>query len=350
MSKQPRVSTAVMERGRTILPIKTTTSEAKSQAAIEPVSTNTGLLFHEHWWLAAASDEQFHEVIVRNGDHIVGRLPFVISRRMGLTTLRMPAFTHLLGPYISPGDGKPQTQLTRRLSITRNLIDQLPSFDYFKQALPMTAAEGLAFQDRGFQVTLQYTFEIDCRVSLDAIWSGMHFKTRQHIRRAEEKYLATVVNEPDEFIAFYRENLERRKLKSTMPLELFKRLAVECQQRDCGQILAATRPDGRPVGMIFVVWGCGVMYYLLGTRAGDADDNGSMNLLIWDAIRRAHTRGLTLDLDGVSTAGTAQFLRGFGGEIRSRLIVQKSSTLYRGLQYAKQIVLRPTSNASINYT
>jgi Acetyltransferase (GNAT) domain len=350
MSKQLQASNAVMEKDQTVLPLKTATPEPRMRAGTKAVSANVGLLFHDHWWLAAASDDQFREVVVRNGDHIVGRLPFVTSKVMGLTTVRMPPFTHLLGPCISAGDGKPQTQLTRRLSITRSLIDQLPSFDYFKHALPMTSAEGLAFQDRGFQVTLQYTFEIDCRAPLEAIWSGMHFKTRQHIRRAEEKYVVKVVTDPDEFTAFYRANLERRKQRSTMPLGLFKRLAADCLQRDSGQILAASHADGRHLAMIFIVWGYGVMYYLLGTRSGEADDNGSISLLIWDAVQRAHTRGLVLDLDGVSTSGTAQFLRGFGGELKSRLIVQKSHTLYRGLQYVKQTLLRPTSNASISYT
>jgi lipid II:glycine glycyltransferase (peptidoglycan interpeptide bridge formation enzyme) len=313
----------------------------------EPVR---GLLFHERWWLSAASGDRFEEVVVRNGDQVVGRLPYVMIKRMGLTTLRMPAFTHVLGPYIPVGDGKPQTQLSRRLSITRDLIDQLPSFHYFKHALPAAAAEGLTFQDRGFQVTLQYTFEIDCRVPLEALWAGMHFKTRQHIRRAEEKYLLRIVEEPDEFIRFYQENLQRRKLSSSMPFGLLQTLVAECQRRSSGQILAASRPDGRYVAMIFVVWGHGVMYYLMATRAGEADDNGSINLLIWHAIQQAHSQSLIFDMDGVSSSGTAQFLRGFGGEIRSRLIVQKSRAVYSSLQYVKQKLLRPSSNASTNFT
>jgi hypothetical protein len=102
--------------------------------------------------------------------------------------------------------------------------------------------------------------------------------------------------------------------------------------------------------MVFLVWGHGIMYYLLSTRAAEADDNGSISLLIWIAIQHAHRRGLLLDLDGVSTSGTARFLSGFGGQIKVRLIVQKSSPVYSFLQYAKQRLLHSPGNATADFT
>ena len=134
---------------------------------------------------------------------MVGRLPFVTTRKLGFTALRMPPFTHVLGPSVDVGKGKSQTQLLRRLSIVRDLLDQLPPFDFFKQAFPATTADGLAFQDRGFQISPQYTFQIDCRRDLEQLWNEMHFKTRQHIRRAEEKLSIDTIEDPQEFSRFY---------------------------------------------------------------------------------------------------------------------------------------------------
>jgi hypothetical protein len=88
--------------------------------------------------------------------------------------------------------------------------------------------------------------------------------------------------------------------------------------------------------MVFLIWGHGRMYYLLSTRAADAGDNGSINLLIWNAILRAHSRGLVMDLDGVSTRGTARFLSGFGGRLEMRMIAQRSRTAYAVLQGTKR--------------
>lgn len=275
-----------------------------------PAPASAELLFHEPWWLAAATQGRFQEVMVKSGDRVVGRLPFVVTRKMGFTALRMPPFTHLLGPAVDAGSGKAQTQLLRRLSVVRELLDQLPPFDFFKQAFRVMSADGLAFQDRGFQISPQYTFQIDCRHPLEQIWQDMQSKTRQHIRRAEEKFSIDVVEDPCAFVRFYAANLRKYGRTSHIDFTSFGTLFDESRKRDSGEILSANWPDGTPTAMVYLVWGHGTMYYLLSTRAADAGDNGSVNLLIWSAIKRAHSRSLVFDLDGVSSSGTARFLSG----------------------------------------
>ena len=294
-------------------------------------ATLPGLLFHEPWWLAAATNGHYEEAVVRNNDRVVARLPYVVVKRVGFTTLRMPRFTHLLGPIMDVGTGKPQTQLLRRLSLVRELIDQLPRFDFFKQAIDSSVADGLAFQDRGFRVAPQYTFEIDCRRDPTEIWDAMSFKTRQHIKRAEEKLIVNSVSDPHRFIHFYQENLDKLGYPNNMKFDTFPELFAQAKVRDSGEIICAQWPNGRPAAMVFLVWGHGTMYYLMSTRVYDPGDNGSVNLLLWSAINRAHQRKLLFDLDGVSTSGNARFLSGFGGRIKTRMIVQRSGFFYNFL-------------------
>jgi lipid II:glycine glycyltransferase (peptidoglycan interpeptide bridge formation enzyme) len=269
---------------------------------------------------------------------------------MGFTTVRMPPFTHLLGPAVDPGQGKPQTQMLKRMSIVRDLIDQLPRFDYFKQALSATTADGLAFQDRGYEITPQYTFRIDCRRDPQQIWQDMHFKTRQHIRRAEEKFTVSTVEDAGRFTQFYEANVRKQGLVNHIDFTPFPTLLHESQMRDSGEILCATWPDGTPTAMVFLVWGHGTMYYLLSTRASDAGDNGSVNLLLWTAVQRAHARGLVLDLDGVSTSGTARFLSRFGGSLEMRLIVRRSKFLYAALQSTKRRLIGGQADDTTAFT
>jgi hypothetical protein len=301
-----------------------------------PDAPSATTLFHEPWWLAAVTNGTYREATVMSGDQVVGRLPYVLSRHMGFTVSRMPPFTHVLGPLVQPGAGKPQTALMRRLSIIRDLIDQLPNVAFFKQALTLSLADGLAFQDRGFQVTPQYTFEIDCRESPDSIWEAMHFKTRQHIRRAEEKFAVSILSDSQVFIDFYLDNIRRAGRRSFIDFTNFPTLFAEIQARKCGEILCACWPDGKPASMVVLVWGHGRMYYLLSTRARTQGDNGSISLLIWEASKRAHSRGLLFDLDGVSTSGTARFLSGFGGHLELRLVAQRSRAVYAALRNVKR--------------
>src|ERR1700744_4662080 len=63
-----------------------------------PVAT----IFHEPWWLSAASDGAYEEVVVSSDNKIVGRLPYLRLRKFGWqTALVMPAMTHVLGPSLS---------------------------------------------------------------------------------------------------------------------------------------------------------------------------------------------------------------------------------------------------------
>jgi hypothetical protein len=262
----------------------------------------------------------------------------------------MPFCTHLLGPTVDSGVGKYQTQLMRRLSVTRDLIDQLPSFAHFKQIIDpsvengLAIADGLAFQDRAYRVSPQYTFRLDCRKNLEDIWAGMHFKARQHIRRAEERHCVTECGEPDEFVTYYDSTVKKLGRTNRIDFSSFARLYLECKARTSGEILKAVNKNNVPVAMVFLAWGHGVMYYLLSTRDPELADSGAVSLLLWSAIKRAQERKLDFDFDGVYTSGTARFLSAFGGEIRVRLVVTRAQVAYRALQLAKLQVQQGDGN------
>ena len=228
-------------------------------------------IFQEPWWLSAVTGDRYEEVTVARGNEVVGRFPFIVIQRGPFRISPLPAFTHMLGPAILPSVGKPQTQLARRISTTLDLIDQLPSFAFFKQIFDpsidgdLAMADGLAFQSRGFLTTAQYTFQIDCRNDPASIWDGMHTTVRQHIRRAKERYSVGVVEDPDRFVHFYVRNIQKSDRENRTNFSQFSTLFSACQSRMSGLILGAFDRDGAPAAMVFLVWGHGVMYYLLST-------------------------------------------------------------------------------------
>ncbi len=330
-------------RGRSKTEAPGTCAIQQRDSAIERVDTRVRIsLFHEPWWLSAATGGCFEESVVKQGDDIVGRLPYVIKRRGPFRAVRMPQFTHILGPVIDAGDGKPQTRLQRRISITRSLVDQLPRHSFFHQYLDpkldggLAIADGLAFQERKFEVAHQYTFEVDCRKSVDDLSAALNLKTRQHVRRAEKEYSVRSVDDPMSFIDFYLKNLKEWGRKNRIEFENFPTLFQESRTRESGMILGAFDPTGAPGAMTYLVCGHGVMYYLLSTRTFNSADHGGASLLIWSAMKQAHEMGLILDLDGVYSSGTARFLSNFGGDIRTRLLIRRSRLPYSALQYVKR--------------
>ena len=301
-------------------------------------------LFHEPWWLSATTGGHYEESIVKQGNDIVGRLPYVMQRRGPFYAVRMPAFTHMLGPAIDAGEGKPQTRLQRRMSVARSLLDQLPHHSYFHQHLDpsldsgMAMADGLAFQEHKFEVMHQYTFEIDCRQSETDLFAGLYLKTRQHIRRAEREYSVRRVDDPKSFIDFYLNNVHERGRKNRIEFEHFPAVFTESRAHQSGMILGAFDHTDTPVAMTYLVWGHGIMYYLLSTRCVNSADHGSVSLLIWSAMKQANEMSLVLDLDGVYSSGTARFLSNFGGRMKTRLLIRRSRAVYGALQYLKRQV------------
>jgi len=55
-------------------------------------------------------------------------------------------------------------------------------------------------------------------------------------------------------------------------------------------------------------------------------------------MKRAHELRLIFDLDGVLNGGTARFLSGFGGAIKTRLIITKGQPVYNVVQSVKTIL------------
>src|SRR5687767_10823402 len=88
-------------------------------------------IFHEPWWLSAATDGRYEEVTVTSAGRTVGRLPYVRENHLGFSVCVAPNLTHFLGPAVVEGSGNPVNRTIRRHQITRELIQQLPRCSFF---------------------------------------------------------------------------------------------------------------------------------------------------------------------------------------------------------------------------
>jgi hypothetical protein len=280
-------------------------------------------IFHEPWWLSAASRGTYQEVLEESGGKLVGRLPFVVSKKYGTTTIDMPMLTHFLGPALDPGMGTGANRLLRSIAITRKLIDGLPSASSIRFKLHRGITDTIAFEASGFRTEAQFTAEI-APDSEDALWRQMRDKTRNVIRRAQEQFTITDEFCPESFIRFYEENLCRRGLKNYYDSSLALTLIAECVRRGAGRVLVALNDHSEIVSGIFVIWDSSAEYYLLSTRGSEAG-NGAVSLLIWTAIKHAAQNGIVFDFDGARGLTDSSFYCGFGGKVVPRYWVSRNS-------------------------
>jgi hypothetical protein len=255
----------------------------------------------------------------------VGWLPYYV-RRQGLFEIAdMPPFTHTLGPLVNVGEGKPQTQVENYLSITNDLIRQLPKVDLFYQALPPELDNMLSFQSNGFKIDVEQTFRLDCQTSVDLIWKGMRDKTRNLIRRAKERLEVTTITDPHEFVHIYLRNLQAQRKRSYYDFGVFPSLYEACASRGQGRIYAAQGEHKSIHAAVFTVWDEACAYFLLCTRNPENADLGAVSLLLWHLIKDAHERKLVFDFDGVTSQSRMRFLVGFGGMLATRFRARRES-------------------------
>ena len=135
------------------------TDEGRSSTArkVDPLIPT---IFHEPWWLEAATAGQIEEVTVESGGRTVGRLPFVRKKKLGLVSCVLPEVTPFLGPAVDEGSGGMVSRTLRRHQVTRDLIEKLPAFNNFFQLLHRDVPDALPFLQHGFTVEPHFTFEV----------------------------------------------------------------------------------------------------------------------------------------------------------------------------------------------
>jgi lipid II:glycine glycyltransferase (peptidoglycan interpeptide bridge formation enzyme) len=310
------------------------TAKPTSEPLIRAATDNQDLgrsIFQQSWWLDCATAGRWEEVTVKSGDRTVGWLPYLVSRRWGFAISNMPLLTHTLGPIVDAGNGRPNTRLLNRFTITSELLQQLPKLAHFRQVLAAGTPEALPYQAFGCHVRCQFTFISDCS-DMEAAWKSMRDKTRNLIRRSQERSLVTEPGDPEEFLRFYAANCESRRQINRYHTPIAKKLLELCLRRDQGRIfLLRARGNERVQAGIFVVWDADSMYFLMSSRAADSADSGAISHLVWLGMNEAHRRGVKFDFDGVSSPGTFRFLSGFGGEVATRFAVEKFSWPYHSL-------------------
>lgn len=297
----------------------------------------TPTIFHEDWWLKAATDNNYDEILVHVGGKTVGRLPFIVTNIRGRRTMcQMPNLTHFLGPGIDDGNGFECNRALKRDLIIREIVGKLPRTSGFYQKMHRGIGDVIAFQQIGFQSAVEFTYELHPR-PLEILWRGMRDKTRNVIRRASEQLTVTDDVDPEEFIQFYDQNLLRRNAINSYDVRCSVTLCEEAIYRNRGRVLAVRNNLGMLDAAIFYIWDQVSAYYFMSARNREAH-NGAIAYLVWRAILDAASRNIIFDFDGLGTEGSNLFYIGFGGQVAPRYTVHRAELMHAAIELIGRFV------------
>jgi hypothetical protein len=287
-------------------------------------SVLTPTIFHEDWWLNAATYGGYEVAEVLMGGQIVGRLPYFRKKLYGMNWAALPALTHFLGPAVDEGVGNLHTRFIRRLEITRELIQKLPPASFIRVKCHHDVPDVIPFQELKFRATVQFTWEIHPQPE-EILWANIRDKRRGAIRRGEKAVNVSQLDDPVAFIRFYTSNLDTKGMNSNIDLTAATQIIEACLARNRGKIIAATDiKTGALHAAVFYAWDSRAAYYIMTTRTQESS-NGAIALLVWHATRDAASRRLIFDFDGLATPGSIMFYAGFGGAVEPRYVATKMS-------------------------
>ena len=294
--------------------------------ASQPSGTS---VFEERWWLDLVAPGSWRELLVAEGAECTGRLVVQQVRKAGLTLLRNPPLTPVIGPRLTTTAEKLEGRTAQVRALTESLVAQLPRVHHMRLVFCPDFDDFLPFRWAGFQVGVAGTYRLDDVTDLDRIWAGFSESCRRAIRKAQRLVAVRDDVGPDRAIEMVAKSFSRQGRKLPFSAETLVRVIREAQRRSAAHCLLAESAEGVPHAAAIIVHDSRAAYYLAGGADPELRSSGAQSLLLWEAIRRTASASSAFDFEGSSNRQIENFFRGFGARRVPLLMVSRLHPVLR---------------------
>lgn len=300
------------------------------------------LIFRQPWWLDAVAPGLWGEASVERGGELVARLPYVVKRRYGLTSLVMPPLTQSLGPWLRPSEGKYASRLASEKDLMNELINRLPPFDRFSQSFHFSITNWLPFHWRGFSQSTRYTYRLEDLSSTEKLWNELAENVRRAVRKAQKEVSLRADLDTEAFIRLNSLTFARQGMEVPYGPDLVRRLDAACAKEGRRKILFAEDAKGRVHAAVYVIWDEDSAYNLMLGSDPELRGSGASSLVMWEAIQYAATVSKSFDFEGSMIESVERSFRSFGARqvpySRVSRMSRRMSLLHAGRQMMKALV------------
>lgn len=282
-------------------------------------------IFAHPWWLncVCGGTNRWEVLLVRQDDQIIASMPYFMPAR-GIIV--MPPYTKMLGIWFNPKfeSSSDLREHYRRQTICEELIELLPSHNYFEQSFHYTFLDWLPFHWHGFRQTTRYTHVMPEVFDQDYLWNNLHRKRKKNITAAVEKHKLEVRTDVPvaHFMELNEETYFRQGLKPYCSDEL-ERLIGESLRCGQGVIYGAYDRDNNLHAADFVVFQEGSAYCIAGGSVHEHRDSGGHILTLWQIVRDSSARSARVDFCGSMMRGIAGFFLEFGAIQTPYFVIEK---------------------------
>ncbi len=287
-------------------------------------------VFLYDWWLdAVCGDDNWDVCIVRPDNEIIAFMPYYLKKVMFFKISTLPQLTQFVGPWINyPENLKESNRSEFEKKMMNELINQLPSSDYFDQNFHFSLTNWLPFYWKGFSQTTRYTYVIEDLVHSERVFANFSQGKRQNINKASELVEVKYDLGAEGFYQHHKDSLLKNKKQISYSFELFKRIYDASYSKECGRSIYAVDKNGIIHSALFVVWTKYSAYYLINSIDPDHKNSESASLLTWEIIKYLSDKTYRFDFEGSMIEGVERSYRQFGTVQKAYFNITKCNSFF----------------------
>ena len=298
-------------------------------------------IFSQSWWLdIVCGPDHWDVILIRNEDDILASFPyFHVKSKYNLEIITMPVLTQKMGIYIKyPENLTTSARLILEKSIFNEIIDNLPSYDYFDVTLDHKYLNWLPFYWRGFRQTTQYTYQVEDLSNMEAVFKNFGSGKKNDIKKAADLVSVGFDMSPQSFIGYYQESLKKQNKELSYSEALFIQLCSEALNRKQGEIICAIDREENIHGAIFYVWDNECIYNLVTAFDPDYRSSGASSFLFFQIMKKFSAQNLKFDFEGSMMENIEQSYNRFGTVQKMYFrIFRENSKKYRLIKGLKEL-------------
>ena len=288
----------------------------------------TNSVFEESWWLDIVAPGKWSDAVVKDGDRVIARLPYVFDK--GVIT--NPTYTQTLGIWMDPSlreKDKGGSNIHKQKELIGELIAQLPKSKRISIILDHSQSYILPFRWLDFRIEPTFSYRIRGVNEID-VRTELYGKTVKKNIKAASRHVSIDTDCDDlEILVNMQDKTYKRQGRSNpvdrnVTLDIMKKTV----EQGHGKLLVARGEDGRAHSAGFFIFDERICYYLLGGFDPEFNSDGSQNLLLDAGIEFAQGVSRDFDFEGSMVEGIENFYRQYGGDLVTNYHVSKQRLIY----------------------
>ena len=300
-------------------------------------------VFEQPWWLDIVAPGKWGEAVVKNGEEVVARLPYVLKGK----NITMPSLTQTLGPWIKPeyrGMRPGNTQLSLQKELIAELLSQLPRHSNFSMCFDSANEYILPYRWLGYRYEPSFSYRIKNLDDIDAVHANFNKTAKKNIRRAEKSISISHEEDADLLIDIMEKTFAHQGRSYPISKQLVRKIVEDTVFTNHGKMFVARDEKDKIHACSFLVYDEASSYALLGGSDPEYRNSGAKSLVWKEEIDFASTRSKYFDFEGSNIESIENFVRQFGGERVINYLVSKESV---AKEFAN--ILKPRIKKIIGY-